>query len=110
MKQLYRIGYSVCHGWDYDPCEVSILSHVVSLLERADENKRFTDINKAKEFVNKRVSQLLSEQCIWRFYDIKRDVHKYDFDKVPCFYTMLKRVDSETEVLISIIPDNLNII
>lgn len=110
MKPLYRIGYAVRHGWDYDPCEVSILSHVVSLLEKADENKRFTSIDKAKEFVNKRVSQLLSEQCTWRYYDIKSDVHKYDFDKVPCYYVMLRRVNNETEVLISIIPDNLNII
>lgn len=110
MKPLYRIGYSVCHGWDYDPCEVDILSCVVSLFEKADENKRFTSINKAKELVNKRVSQLLSEQMIWRFYDIKRDVHKYDFDKVPCYYVMLRHINNETEVLISIIPDNLSII
>lgn len=110
MKILFHIGYVVSHGWDYDPCEVSILSHVVSLLEKADENKRFTSIDKAKEFVNKRVSQLLSQECIWRFYDIKRDVHKYDFDKVPCYYVMLRRVNNETEVLISIIPDRLDVI
>ena len=110
MKILFHIGYAVSHGCDYDPCEVSILSHVVSLLEKADENKRFTSIDKAKEFVNKRVSQLLSDDIMKRYYDIKSDVHKYDFDKVPCYYVMLRRVNNETEVLISIIPDRLDII
>jgi hypothetical protein len=110
MEPLYRIGYSVRHGSDYDPCEVSILSHVVSLLQKADENKRFTSIDKAKEFVDKRVSQLLSDDIIQRFYNIKRDVHKYNFDKVPCYYVMLRRINNDTEVLISIVPDKLDII
>lgn len=110
MKPLYRIGYSVRYGLDYDPCEVSILSHVVSLLGKADENKRFTSIDKALCLVNKRVNQLLSDSIMKRFYDIKRDVHKYDFDEVPCYYVMLRRINNDTEVLISIVPDKLDII
>lgn len=110
MKTLYRIGYSVTYGWDYYPVEVSILLNVVLLLKKADENKRFASIDKAKEFVDKRVSQLLSDDNIQRFYDIKRDVHKYNFDKVPCYYVMLRRINNDTEVLISIVPDKLDII